>query len=387
MKQTVALTNGGVPLPRCIPVIRTFDQIPIEEVDWLWPQRIARGKVTTFVGDPGVGKSVLALDIAARISNAAAFPGCPDTKRKPGGALLISAEDNPGDTIKPRLLALGADMSRVAILEGAKLRDDKGEHDIAFDLEHGLHVLEAAIQERPETEVVVIDPVSAYVGAKNTHKDSDVRRLLSPLTALAAKYNVAIIAITHLTKGQGNAIQRTMGSVGFTAAPRAVWLVAKDPGDPDRRVFVPVKNNLGPDDAEVALGYTIEGEKQITGLRWYDDPVSITANELVSVDCKPRGRPDTQERAAKAIIERLLASGRCEANRVFDECRTAGISKSTVKRAKDDMKIVSRPYGFRGTHYWYWPGCEPNAPAVRSVENMSPAYGGQDSSWQHASEF
>jgi putative DNA primase/helicase len=378
MNQSVARTNDAKVVPHCIPIIRTFDEIPIESVDWLWPQRIARGKVTVIVGDPGVGKSVLTLDIAARVSKGDGWPGCPNTKRVPGNALLISAEDNPGDTIKPRLLALGASMSRVAILEGAKLRDDKGERDIDFDLEYGHHVLEAAILERPGTEVVIIDPVSAYVGGKNTYKDSDVRRLLSPLAALAAKHNVAIIAITHLTKGQGNAIQRTMGSVGFTAAPRAVWLVAKDPSNPDMRVFAPIKNNLGPDDAKVALAYIIEGEKQITGIRWYDDPVIITANELVSVDSKPLGRPPKQETKAKVIIERLLANGPCEANRVFDECKLAGISPETVNRAKRDLGIVSRPRGFQGHQYWHPPRYDDSTPAG---EAFSTVYSERESPW------
>jgi predicted ATP-dependent serine protease len=238
-------------------------------VDWLWPGRIAIGKVTLLVGDPGLGKSLVAIDVAARVSRGASWPDIeqgtespqPGAKhaatsesgsplhasrpllRPPASAVLLSAEDDLADTILPRLEASRADCNRVFVLPSlADLRNDFGQ-------------LQTAINRMNDCRIIVIDPINAYVGPTDSQFQTIVRKILTPLVHFAASKRMAVLAVTHLRKHEGAAIYRAMGSMGVVAAARAVWTVCGDRNNPGRHLMVPVKNNLA--GAVRGLAYTI----------------------------------------------------------------------------------------------------------------------------------
>ena len=171
------------------------------------------------MGDPGLGKSVLSLDLAARVSTGAPWPHAAG-RSDIGDVLILSAEDDPADTIVPRLMAVGADLNRIFILKGVK----KGDQVQYFSLAEDLLALEAALTS--QTRLIIIDPISAYLGETDSHVNTSVRSVLAPLAELASKTGAAVLAISHLNKGQGAAIYRVQGSIAFTAAARAVWAVA-----------------------------------------------------------------------------------------------------------------------------------------------------------------
>jgi predicted ATP-dependent serine protease len=206
-------------------VIVPFSEVSAEPVDFIWPGRIARGNLTLLVGNPGEGKSTFTLDVVARCSTGSAWP---DGGTAPKGAsLLLSAEDGPGDTILPRLQAFGADLAQVHLLKA--IRDESGER--TFSLDGDLSHLETAMVGTRAT-LVIVDPLSAYLGRQDSYKDAEIRRVLTPLAALAEKHRVAIIGILHLTKdSQRRALYRVLGSVGFVAAARNVLAVGPDPDD------------------------------------------------------------------------------------------------------------------------------------------------------------
>lgn len=155
---------------------------------------------------------------------------------------------------------MGADVSRIHILDAVRHIDrEAGETDERVPTLADTAALGEAISSTGDTRLIVVDPISAYLGQVDSHKNADLRALLAPLAKLAAAYGVAVVAVSHLNKSTSSAIYRTMGSLAFTAAARAVWCVAKDKDDNRRRLLIPVKNNIACDTG--GLAYRIAGEQ------------------------------------------------------------------------------------------------------------------------------
>jgi putative DNA primase/helicase len=246
-------TNAEAPIT---PILISMAEVHSRPIEWLWPGRIARGKVTLIAGDPGLGKSFLTLDLAARVSRGSPWPDAPNASAPLGGVVLLSAEDDAEDTIRPRLDAAGADVHRIKLLQAVRHNYRENQKEAVFSLGTDLPALEAAILATPGCRLVVIDPITAYLGETDSHKNAEIRGLFAPLAALAAKHGVAIVCVTHLNKsGSGPAIYRSIGSIGFVAAARAVWAVIKDRDNPRRWLMLPAKNNLAPD--ALGLAYTL----------------------------------------------------------------------------------------------------------------------------------
>lgn|GEM_PF-3456641 len=238
-------------------IVRLADVEPGRAVEWLWRGHVPRGTVTIFEGDPGLGKSALTCDLAARVSTGAPMPdGTPGVV---GGAVILSAEDSLRDVIRPRLEAAGADLERVVAL--AAIRTAEGERLPELPLDLG--ALERAIVESSAV-LVVIDPLMAYLGVEvNSWRDQDVRRALAPLAALAERAGCAVVIIRHLNKGAGgSAIYRGGGSIGIVGAARAAFVVAKDPDDATARVLAPVKCNLAAPPASRTFRVVVHGGRR-----------------------------------------------------------------------------------------------------------------------------
>ena len=220
-----------------------FSEMVDEPIEWLWPQRVPLGKLTLLAGDPGLGKSFVAVDWVARITRGACWPGEPAYFAPQGSAVLLSAEDKPEETTRQRLVAAGADLTSVAALKS--VQEIGATRGRPFSLRQDLDVLEMAVDRMPDCRLVVIDPITAYMDGIDDNRNGDVRTALQPLAELAARRRVAVLAITHLNKNTSRrAIYRTMGSLAFVAQARSVWGVVRDPADPDRRIISPVKNNV-----------------------------------------------------------------------------------------------------------------------------------------------
>jgi RecA-family ATPase len=183
-------------------VLRCFRDIEPEPLRWLWPGRIPLGKLTLLIGDPGLGKSLVTVDMAARLSRGTAFADGAACDR--GSTIFLSAEDEAADTIRPRLDAAGADLSRVHVLDAVRVTLADGVlSEKCFSLETDIAALESALLQNPDVRLIVIDPLSAYLGGTDSHSNAEIRGLLSPLGAMAARRGVAVSAITHLRKSPG----------------------------------------------------------------------------------------------------------------------------------------------------------------------------------------
>ncbi len=350
------------------PVLINLADVQPERVRWLWAGRIARGKLTMIAGDPGLGKSFLSLDIAARVSKGRSWPD--GTAGTCGSVVLLSAEDDLADTIRPRLDAADADVTRIVALDSIRHIDRKSREVVSqsFSLQRDLPSLELAIERSGDCRLVVIDPITAYLGTTDSHKNAEIRGLLAPLSAMAARHDIAVVAVTHLNKSSTMAaMYRTMGSLAFVATARAVWAVTKDKDDPSgrRRLFLPVKNNLGAD--QTGMAYRLQGTPAGDGtavVAWEPDPVAITADDALGDHQKARGKGSKVEEAMY-WLRGALAGGRLLADDIKQRAERDGIASRTLDRAKGELGVTVDKEGFGDDGRWKWSlpdQCAPDAP-------------------------
>jgi len=333
-------------------------------VEWLWERRIPRNTLTLFSGDPGLGKSTLLLDLAARVTTATAMPdGAPTPK---GGVIVLNAEDGERDVIVPRLVAAGADREHVLILRGVRVDGEAHELILPDHLEAIRQTIAVC-----QALLVIVDPLNAYLtGAINTWRDHDLRRALRPLARLAEDYGVAVVASRHLNKSNaGPALYRGGGSIAFTAAARAEFLVAADPDDPGRRVVAAIKANLAPPQASLTFRLTDAGSG-VARVVW--GPSShYTADALVM----PLGDAAEQDAAGQAVawLKDALAEGARPSAEVEQAARADGIASRSLDRARSRLGVQARKVGGRDGHWeLYLPDTGQRAPSPASLASFEP---------------
>jgi hypothetical protein len=317
-------------------------------VDWLWAGRIPLGKITVIDGDPGLGKSVLSLDLAARVSTGSAMPDGSPGRR--GGVVLLSAEDGLDDTIRPRLDAAGADVHRILALDCVPGGADQGKR--LPELPYDVPALRAAVQ-RMGALLVIVDPLMAYLGERvNSHRDGDCRRALFPLAELAQITGAAVVVIRHLNKAGGNnPIYRGGGSIGIIGAARSGLLVARDPDNPDRRILAATKSNLARLPASLAYDLSTAPDGALR-IGWMGESPH-TAESLLAAGGDDEDRDALAE--AVEVLRAILPAGiRRRASEVRQEARAAGVEERTIRRAKAALGVRSERQGFGPAGEWYW---------------------------------
>ena len=352
------------------PQLTRLADVTPREVEWLWQGRIAIGKLTLLAGDPGLGKSFISCDVAARVSTGTPWPDTPHEPQPVGGVVMLSAEDDLADTIRPRLDAHGADVARIVALEGVSIREPGGERRRGVDLSIDVPALESAIDGAAGCRLVIVDPVSAYLGRTDSHNNADVRGVLERLADLAERRRVAVLAVTHLRKGEGPAMYRAMGSLAFIAAARAAWLVCRDQKKPARRLLLPVKNNLASDCG--GLAYEIGGFADSSPVvAWSSEPVTISADEALASENK-RGPSGEALKEAGEWLEKFLASGPKPPNDVREAAQAHGISHGTLRRAFKAIGAKAVKDGFQGPWKWSLADEDKDAQSSLSQETCAP---------------
>jgi hypothetical protein len=329
----------------------TDDLVLVADVDrelvrWLWPGRIPLAKVTVLDGDPGTGKSTLTLTIAAKVTTGSPFPD--GARPEVGDVILLSAEDDIGDTIRPRLEAAGADLARCWVLPDVR---PEGKEPRPPELPADLFLLEDLVKSKAAA-LVVIDPLMAFLsGQVDSHRDQDIRRVLASLGYMAARTGAAVVIVRHMNKGTGSALYRGSGSIGIVGAARAGVLVAPDPDDDGRRILAMTKSNLAkmPD----ALAYRLVDDERYSCARVVWDGASTrTANDLV------RARVDEDEAPALAeacrVLKEILADGPLAAGNIKRMAATAGIAERTLQRARQALSVTTRRQGFGQGAFYVW---------------------------------
>ena len=325
-------------------VTKRADHITPRKVHWLWPERIPLGKVTVFAGLPGQGKSLATVDIAARLTTAREYPDSTNPLAA-SEVLFVAGEDDPEDALVPRLMAAGADCSRIHWLKGVRV--DGQDDSLRLDLD--IAGIERFLDDRPAIRLFVLDPISNHLGSASMVDEQEVRGILGPLTEVAKDRNIAIICVMHMNKKEGLApIHRVSGAGAFIGVARASWLFAADPETQSHHLMMPLKNNYAKDPS--SLLYRVdEGRVQIGNedvpmprVEWLDE-TDVDLDAIVSGALGKRSN-------AAAFLEKTLAKGPCDASTVYDAAMKEGISKRTLERAKRVLRIESQKRG----DAWEW---------------------------------
>jgi hypothetical protein len=348
---------AALPTSELLPTERSVSSLAPRPVAWLWPGRLALGKLELLDGDPGVGKSLVTLDLCARLSTGRHWP---DGSPGPGasGALVLNAEDDESDTICPRLSALGADLARVFVLpHGGRLR-----------LPVHLETLARAV-DQTAARLVVIDPVIAFLEARlHSGNDQSIRQALHPLAELAERFACAVLLIRHLSKGgRGRSLYRGYGSVGFLGACRSGWLIAPDPHTPGRRVLAQVKNNLAAPQPSLAFEVRAPAPGAVA-VDWLGE-CAWAADQLTAGPGLPAGGELPR---ARAFLEAALQAGPRTTRELWVEALGHGLSRRTLFRAKSDLGIRSEEVAVGGKRHTYWLLADQHLPDTIPAEDRFP---------------
>lgn len=334
--------------PSTVVVSVRLSDVKSRPIDWVWKDRIARGRLCLLAGDPGVGKSMFTCAVSAAVSTGSALPG--DAPRPSADVLILSAEDSAEDTIRPRCEAMGADLSRIRVVTAVRREGKEGFFSLASDMD-------ALERELEEVSLLIVDPIDAYVGTGvDSHRAAAIRSLLGPLAAAAERTGVAVVVVQHLTKGaRDRAIYRPQGSIGYIAAARTALLVAADPDNRTSGVrhVALLKSNIGPQATTVA--FSLEDGH----FGWVPCESAKTAEQLLAVAASDDDQGALA--AAEEFLRDLLAIGPVAAKEVHRQARDAGVAERTLIRAKGRLGVRSVKAGPRDG--WEWrlsQGCQHN---------------------------
>ncbi|MCL1824550.1 MAG: AAA family ATPase [Betaproteobacteria bacterium] len=346
---------------RCTEVVlQCADAIPLEPIRWFWPNWLAAGKVHILAGAPGTGKTTIALALAATITTGGRWPD--GTHATPGRVVIWSGEDDPRDTLKPRLLAAGANIKMVRFVSGAI----EGEEHRAFDPAKDTTSLCDAIVKAGGVQLLIVDPiVSAVMG--DSHKSAEVRRGLQPLSDLAAATGCALLGISHFSKGSAGRepTERVTGSLAFGAVARVVLVTARRKEEEANaggdRVLCRSKSNIGTDHGGVAYSLRqteLEGHPGIfASYVVWGNTIEGTAREILAeAEAQPKDESDGRKLGkAQQFLSELLAQGALPSETIKAESRDAGFSWATIRRAKKKLKIRSNKMTYESDWLWSLP--------------------------------
>ena len=312
-----------------------MDTVEVEQIEWLLYPFIPYGKVTIIQGDPGEGKTTMVLQIIAKLTRGEAIlptVSLTDDKENaevPVNVIYQTAEDGLGDTIKPRLLAAGADCTKVMVID---------------DSEQPLTMADVRLEEaivQTKARMVVLDPIQGFLGSEvDMHRANEIRPLMKRIAVLAEKYHCAIILIGHMNKNSnGKSSYRGLGSIDFQAAARSVLIVGRIKDEPEVRVVCHTKSSLAPEGKAIAFRLD-----KNNGFEWIGE-YDISADELLNGEGKGQ-----KTRKAKEFLLEILADVGMAQKKIEEEAEKLGIKKKTLRNAKMELGIDSVKRG----NQWYW---------------------------------
>lgn len=330
--------------------ILNMAKIQAQAINWLWSGWLPLGKLTILAGAGGCGKTNLLLALIATITTEGVFPD--GTKCDTSGKVLIySTEDDPNDTLLPRLIANGADLSKIDFIAGRI--NEKGERE-PFDPTKDLPLLYDYAKQNPDIKLLMIDPIISAIGG-DSNKATDVRRALQVVVDFAQEFNCAVVGITHFSKGTSGSspADRIIGSQAFTALARMVWSAAKREDENDC-ILVRAKSNISTLDG--GIRYQIESETVLENIEttktvWLGT-VEGTAKELLNEAETSENSSSAFDEAKDFLIDLLSPVESMASKEVKQHSKDAAISWRTIERASAELKIKkSRP---QGESSWHW---------------------------------
>ncbi|MDD2391564.1 MAG: AAA family ATPase [Bacilli bacterium] len=316
-----------------------YDNIVAKETDFIMNPYLPLGKIVIFMGDPGSSKSSYALKIASAITKGdyAPFTG---EKLEQRNVVIQNVEDGLEDTIKPRLEAFGANFKFVKTIDEDG-KDINGKTKKLFLNEYSRI---ETILKRYNPLLFIIDPIQSYLQQTDLKDASKIRNVLGPIAQLANKYNCTFIFIMHLNKGDSKSLYRGLGSIDFIGIARSVLLIGKSPSNNEEIVVEHIKYNLSQQGKSFA--YKVIGDSK--GIK---DIEYLGERDYFSFDDFQNNSPNNNARdLAKLFLNAELANGLVGASELVEKAKLYGIAKSTLDRAKKELKVESKQEDCK----WYW---------------------------------
>lgn len=359
------------PGARVLDVVR-LSTVRQSVVRWLWPARFPMGKLSVLAGVPGGGKTFVMCYAAACVSRGTAWDDVPGSAREPGSVVFVTLEDDPADTIRPRIGAHGGNLDHVYLIRGSRPKHGwkKTEPEDVLQLPRDIAALEFVIREIGDVRLVVVDPISGAIeGRINQNSDREVREALAGLAELANRTGTAVVCVAHLRKaGDVAAIQRVQGASAFGALARSVWTVVRDKADPERRILACLKLSVGK--PAPALAFTIDGGQ----ILWAGEVEDADPETLLDPKARPRAGRDAmgpKGQAAETFLRDSLAAGPIAVQELMKRAAEAGLKWPTVKKARERLGVLADQThrGIGSAWQWRMPiATDPDIAATQSAE-------------------
>ncbi|TXI72668.1 MAG: topoisomerase [Dechloromonas sp.] len=370
-----------------VSLIRASDIAP-EAIAWLWNGWLAAGKMHVLGGAPGTGKTTIAMDLAATVTTGGRWPD--GTQSATGNVAIWSGEDDPADTLIPRLVLSGADLSRVYFIADIREGNERRSFDPARDMEP----LRRKLAEIGGVKLLIVDPVVSAI-AGDSHKNAEVRRGLQPLVDLAGSMRCALLGITHFSKGTGgrDPVERLTGSLAFGALARVVLVAAKhqEEGDDGRtlRLFCRAKSNIGLDDGGFEYDLHQAELKTHPGIfassvLWGEAVEGAARELLATADATGDDGEGGTLADAKRFLADLLHDGPLPTKTIKADADGAGYSWATIRRAQKALGIEPAKEGMKAGWVWRMPG-QDAAKAI--LENAKMLKNPEDAQQKEVSTF
>lgn len=346
-------------------VLESFSVVIEKPIEWLWEQKLPRFVLIVFSGLPDCGKTTVAIDIIARYSTARDWPDGAKNPNPAGEALMLIAEDDLSRTVKPRLLAAGADVTKVHYLKMVELRKGATKIERSLALDQDLAKLRETLEKRPEIKLIVADPITGYLGRANMNKEQELRAVLEPLRKLCEELQVTFIALGHFNKRTDVvALQRISGAAALTGVPRAVWAFGVDPAVKGEYLMLLAKGNFAKDRSGMRFAIV---EKQVDAIGGHPVIEWKGKSEKTTEDLVERKDPELRKKdKAVVFLQKALKGGPRLADELIAEASDEGIGEKTLWKAKKIAGVRSK----RERGKWYW-HLEPRASETRLPEPQS----------------
>ncbi|HEG43648.1 MAG TPA: hypothetical protein ENH94_06330 [Phycisphaerales bacterium] len=324
----------------------TLSEVEPEDVEWLCPEVIPLGMITSMVSLEGVGKTHVSCDVIARATAGIPWPNTPDIRNPRGDVILYNREEHLAKTIVPRLAAMGADLSRIHLVQTVKSTDAE---DSMFELEYNMPELDLLMGRFPKTKLVCFDPITQYV-AGNENSNHDIQRALDKLNAFAERYNVAVLILSHFNKKEdARYINRTIGSRAWSAGPRMIWGLEFDPNSEENDVYMSnIKCSIGV--KPKGFRFHISGPTGQGKVYW-----DISRNTRVMGESAEKATK--MEECCRWLKEKLIDDAKVPATEIFEDGDDMEFNPIMLKRAKKELDVISIKEGFGkdGVSYWQNP--------------------------------
>lgn len=356
---------------RTVKLLKASD-VKIQPFEWIWNGWLAAGKVQILGGAPGTGKTTIAMGMSAVMTAGGRWPD--GTRASVGNVVIWSGEDDPADTLIPRLMLSGADLSRVHFIDGVQ----EGHEKRSFDPSKDMPALRRKLHEIGDVRLLVVDPIVSAI-AGDSHKNAEVRRGLQPLADLAASMRCALLGITHFSKGTGgrDPVERITGSLAFGAVARIVLVAARQQEEAEDgrtvRLLLRAKSNIGPDDGGFEYDLQQAELKSHPGIfsssvQWGVAVEGAARDLLATADATGDDGEGGTLADAKRFLTDLLEEGPVPSKIIKADAGGAGYSWATIRRAQKALGVEATKEGMKGGWAWQMPTQEAMQPAISNVK-------------------